>query len=133
MADPYPVRRVGQLGDRYPHDRGRLARVHRPDRTRRVPPSQHRRHQEVARRQVEGGAGGQDPHTARIEPDLLPGLPDRGRGRGGVGGVGRPAGKGRLAGMAAQVRRAFDEQDVGPVRAVTDQHEDGRGTSVGRV
>ena len=113
MADPQPVGRVDQLGDRQPGDvrhLGRLARVHR---VRRVPPGQHRGHHEVADR---------DPQLRQLREhgrrwpgrDRPPPSASRSAVAAGVGvvRVGRAAREGRLAGVVAQRRGALQDQHV---------------------
>ncbi len=78
-----------------------------------------------ADRQVERGQHVEHVDARRVETDFFLGLSQRRGDWSGVLGVLGPAGKGRLAGMAAQGRGPLDQQQVGAVPSLAEQDEHG--------
>ena len=115
---------VEQLVDRHVVDGVHLGRADDRDLGRLAPPAEHRRDREVARRQPQLGQPPEDLDAARVEPDLLLGLAQRGLDR-GLAGVDRPARERDLPGVRAHVVRALGEQQLAALRALAEQHEYG--------
>ena len=120
-----PVARVGQVGYRDPLDGGHLADVHRPHGGGLAPPGQHRDDAELAPADEQLRQCAEHIHAAGVEAGLLRRLAERGGHRPVVGVLDRPAGEGRLPGMPPQPLAALDEQQVGAIGSVTEQHEHG--------
>jgi S-adenosylmethionine:tRNA-ribosyltransferase-isomerase (queuine synthetase) len=120
-----PVARVGQVGYRDPLDGGDLADIHRPHRAGLSPPGQHRDDAELAPADEQLRQRAEHIHAAGVEAGLLRRLAERGGHRPVVGVLDRPAGEGGLPCMPPQPLAALDEQQVGAIGSVTEQHEHG--------
>jgi S-adenosylmethionine:tRNA ribosyltransferase-isomerase len=120
-----PVAGVGQVGDSDPLDCGHLADVHRPHRAGLAPPGQHRDDAELAPADEQLRQRAEHIYAAGVEAGLLRRLAERGGHRPVVGVLDRPAGEGGLPGVPPQPLAALDEQQIGPVGSVTEQHEHG--------
>jgi S-adenosylmethionine:tRNA ribosyltransferase-isomerase len=120
-----PVARVGQVGYRDPLDGGHLTDVHRPHGGGLSPPGQHRDDAELAPADEQLGECAEHIHAAGVEAGLLRRLAERGGHRPVVGVLDRPAGEGGLPGMPPQPLAALDEQQVGAIGSVAEQHQHG--------
>src|SRR5690606_20769675 len=90
-ADPQPVVRVGQPGDRHPGHRRGFRRVHRGHRGRPPPVRDHRRHPETAVRHPQLGQGSQRADPVALHPHFFLRFAQGGLDRPVVGGVQRAA------------------------------------------